>query len=222
MTKNSSQSGFGGLQTLIAVVLLGIIFMMTLKGGELVASIRAFITASEIQQYQDRVNVYYNLFQALPGDDIGAPARWGRNESVFIMFNAPVSYEGDDKIQGLFSDFGNATGEQFTAWRDLRFAGLIDGDPALVGQSAMPENLFGGRVGFAESSLGLQDVLCLTEIPGLAASRIDQRIDDGWSDRGSLRASSQWDHIAEMSFDVPDSEPYDPEKTYIICLPYFP
>ncbi|MGE3474400.1 MAG: type II secretion system protein [Rhodospirillaceae bacterium] len=214
------QAGFSALQMVIAVAILGFTFVMSLKGRELVVATRGVVTANQFRQFQDSVVKYETQYRAMPGDDPKAPRVWNRTNSIYIVNGVSVSQAGDLRIQGLLSDYGNATGEQFNAWRDLRFAGMLDGDTALVGQSAMPENLFGGQFGFAEDNVGLKNVICATRIPGDAARKIDERFDDGKIDTGSVRATSRWDPIdAKNHFDAPDETPYDPLKTYIICVP---
>jgi len=215
-----SERGVAPLVMIVAVVVLGFAFVMTLKGVELVHGMRAFIAATKFRQFSDFISFYEDRYHALPGDDRQAPGRWGRPRSVYIVNDLPVSFDGDLRIQGSLSDYGNATGEQFNAWRDLRLAGLLDGDIELFGQSAMPENPFGGRYGFAEDNLGLRDVICATQVPGGAAAIIDQRLDDGTINTGVVQATSRWDPIDAMNrFDTPDVAPYDPLKTYIICAP---
>jgi prepilin-type N-terminal cleavage/methylation domain-containing protein len=218
-----SQAGFSALEMMIAVSIVGIALMLTMKGTALLEPMRAFMTANQMTRYQDIVNTYRAQYRALPGDDRAAPTRWGRPPSVFILNNIPASFSGDDVLQGLLSDEANAAAEQFNAWRDLRFAGLIEGDKELVGRSAMPENAFGGQYGFAEDNLGLRQVLCATQIPGGAAAAIDKRLDDSNVSTGNVRGTSQWDPLeAKNHFEAPDTAPYDPEKTYIICIPFLP
>ncbi len=219
-TTDRRQAGVSSLQMLIAVAILGFTFVMALKGRELVHRTRGVVTANQLRAFQDHLVTYEAQYRALPGDDPRAPRTWRRENSVYIVNGVGVSMSGDLRIQGLLSDYGNATGEQFDAWRDLRFAGLLEGDTALVGRSAMPENLFGGEFGFAEDNLGLQNVICATRIPGDAALTIDERFDDGKIDTGNVRATSRWDPIdAKNHFDAPDEAPYDPLKTYIVCVP---
>jgi hypothetical protein len=218
--RHGRERGIAPLVMIIAVMILGFAFVMTLKGVALVHGARAFIAANKFRQFQDQILLYENQYRALPGDDRGAPNRWGRPNSVYIVNGTPVSYVGDLRIHGLLSDYGNATGEQFDAWRDLRFSGLLDGDKELVGQSAMPENPFGGVYGFAEDNLGLKDVICATQVPGDAAAAIDRRLDNGVINTGIVQATSRWDPVEAMNhFEAPDEQPYDPLKTYIICVP---
>lgn len=204
----------------IAVAILGFTFTMSLKGRELVHLMRGMVTANHLVEFQADLRAYEAQYGALPGDDPKAPRLWGRTNSIYMVNGVGVSHAGDERITGLLSDYANATGEQFDAWRDLRAAGIVDGPTDLVGRSAMPENLFGGSFGFAEDNFGLKNVICATQIPGDVALRIDDRLDDGKIDTGSVRATSRWDPIeAKNHFETSDEEPYDPLKTYIICVP---
>ncbi len=215
--------GFGAIEIVVVTFILGMVFVFTLKGTALVAPMRAYVIVQQVKQYQSAVLQYQSAFLALPGDDLNAPTRWRRPEALFAFGLSAASFAGNGKIDGLLDDAGNASGEQYMAWRDLRSAGLVEGDPTLVGQSARPENFFDGDFGFAADNLGIEQVLCLTRVPGRDAELIDKNLDDGNVSTGRLRGTSQWDPVgAKNHFDAPDAAPYDPEKTYIICVPNMP
>lgn len=218
-----TQRGFGGLEVVIAVVILGVVFAMAMKGAALVETMRAFIATYQIQNYQYKVFAYQAQFNHLPGDDPEAPRRFQRERAVFINQGVPLSLAGDLKLDGKLSDALSPNGEQFMAWRDLRYFGL-EGDPRAPGASAMPENPFGGVYGFDEGNLGQKGgSLCATRIPGRAAQMIDKRLDDGVIDKGAVVATSRYDVAsAGNHFEAPDSQPYDVEKEYIICAPIMP
>jgi hypothetical protein len=219
----SRQRGFSGLEVATAVIILGIVFAMAMKGTALVEAMRAFLAAYQIQNYQYRVFTYQAQFNHLPGDDPMAPRRFNRERSVFMDSGVPVTFNGDLKLDGKLSDALNPLGEQFMAWRDLRYAGM-EGDPLVPGASAMPENPFGGVYGFDQGNLGQKNgSLCATRVPGRAAEMIDHRLDDGVIDKGRVVATSRYDAAtAANHFDAPDSQPYDVEKEYIICVPLLP
>jgi type II secretory pathway pseudopilin PulG len=218
------KNGFGVIELVIAIVILGMVYLFTLQGLTLISSMRAFVLAQQIGQYRAAVQQYQADYRALPGDDAGAMGRWPpRPQSLYTVGRAVLSLADDGKINGPLDDRGNPLGEQYMAWRDLRFAGLVGGDTELVGQSARPETLSDITYGFAEDNLGLQQVLCLTRVPGADAARLDRRLDDGVINSGQLRGTSKWDPVeAQNRFEKPDDVPYDPDKTYIICLPYLP
>jgi len=217
-------SGFALIEMLCAVILLGILFVLTLKGTVLVDTMRAFMVGYKLEQFQSRILLYSGNHNYLPGDDPSAVRKFGRVPALTIVQGSTVSYTGDERINGKLSDALNPNGEQFMAWRDLRYAGLLEGDPELVGTSAQPENPFGGIYGFDEGNLGHNtNTLCATRIPGRAAELIDQRLDDGVIDQGRVRGTSNYDPANAFNhFESPDSHPYDVDKQYIICLPITP
>ncbi len=214
--------GFGAVELILTVIILGMVFLFALQGRALIAPMRSFVTIQQINQYKSAVSHYTSDYRLPPGDDAAAPKRWRRPPALFsIGLAAPVSFAGNGKIEGLLDDAQNPSGEQYLAWVDLRAGGYVVGDAALVGQSARPENLYGGNFGFAEDNLGLDQVLCLTQVPGSDAALIDKRLDDANIATGAMRATSQWDPVgAKNHFTQPDTVAYDPEKTYIICFPY--
>lgn len=217
--------GFGAIEMMVAVVILGMAFLFALKGRALLAPARAFLTIQQINQYKAAFSNYILEYKAIPGDDAAAPGRWRRQPSLYILplSPQPVSFAGDGRIRGPFDESQSPLGEQFMVWSDLRNAGLIPGDGSLVGQSARPENVFGGVFGFAEDNLGMDQVLCLGQVPGTDAQIIDKRLDDDSISTGEIRATSQWDPVGVMNrFAQPDTAAYDPEKTYLICLPVTP
>jgi len=216
----SGSRGFGAIELALVLVVLGIVFTFTLKGAALIPKMRAFVIGQQINQYKSAVQHYQDVYRNMPGDDPAAPGRWNRPPSLFVMSGRAFSLAGDSKIDGLLDDAGNASGEQYMAWSDLRNAGLAEGDPTLVGISARPENFYGGAFGFAAENLGLQQVLCLTRVPGADAETLDNQFDDGKVATGEMRGTSQWDPTEKKNnFPEPDKDPYNPEKTYIICVP---
>ena len=222
MKSSAASRGFSGMELTIALMVLGMIFVMTLKGASAILAMRAFVLAHQIEGYQSAVMQYVSDRAALPGDDARAPGD-GRQPSLVMVGGQPVSFAGDGKIDGDLDDPVNPLGEQYLAWQDLRRRQYVEGDAALVGQSAQPEHMYGGVFGFAADEFGLNQVLCLTKIPGDAAAAIDRKMDDGNVATGRLRGTSRWDPAeAHNHFTEPDSAPYDPAKTYIICLPYLP
>ncbi|MDX2223256.1 MAG: hypothetical protein SFV21_10930 [Rhodospirillaceae bacterium] len=212
--------GFSIIEMATAIILLGIVFVMTLKGRELVQTGRAFSVGYQMEQYLSRIQLYEAGYANLPGDDPTAPLRFGRPAATYFMNSLIVSEAGDGELDGRLGDTLSANGEHFMAWRDLRFAGLLEGDPELAGASAMPENPFGGVFGFDQGNLGQQPPgsLCATRVPGAAAETIDRRLDDGAIATGEVVATSRFSIQDANHFDAPDTEPYDVEKEYIICL----
>lgn len=215
--------GFGVLELALMIVVLGIVFVFTLKGTALIPHMRAFVVGHQIDQFRAAVLQYQNDYRNMPGDDPTAARRWQRGDALYTTGGRVLSLAGDGRIDGFLDDASNAAGEQYTAWGDLRRAGYVEGDPTLVGLSARPENTYGGAFGFAAENLGLEQVLCVTRVPGADAALLDKRYDDDNISTGQMRGTSQWDPAGRNNnFSEPDVEPYHPEKTYIICVPNTP
>jgi hypothetical protein len=213
-------AGFALFELVAAVVILGAILIMTVRGSEILVSLRALIVLRQFEQIAQKVEAYRSVFGRLPGDDVMAPARFRRPRALTWIGPIRADTSGNDQIDGLLSDFRSPEGEQFAVWRDLRLYGSLDGDASLVGFSAMPEHVFGGVLGFDQGNLGQKPPgsLCATRIPGRAAQSIDARLDDGRIDSGLMVGTANYATERYNHFAVPDSEPYDVEKEYIICL----
>lgn len=223
MRATAKAAGFTIIEMATVIIILGAVFLMTLKGRDFLQVVQAYMAGYQIQQYQARILAYEGEYRALPGDDINAPRRYGRDNAVFIKFGAVVTTAGDNKIDGALFDVTNPNGENFMVWRDLRYAGAVGGDPSLAGSSAMPPNPFGGVFGIDEGNLGQETAsLCATRVPGRAAEIMDNRLDDGVINTGRVVATARYDVAVFNHFDEPDDAPYDYEKQYIICAPIFP
>ncbi len=198
--------------------------LFSLKGAVLVDAIKAEVVRSEMQQFQASVGRFLTDYKELPGDSVAAERMWGREQSLSRTPSGQLAaMVNNGRIEGTFYDTGNAGGEQYNAWRDLRFAGMVTGDAALQGSSAMPENPFGGFYGFDEGNLGQKSgSICTSRIPGRSALQIDSRIDDGGINTGRMVATSKFSIEQNNHFEAPDSEPYNVEKEYIICVPLLP
>lgn len=219
----AGQRGMSIIELTMTVIVLGITFVFALKGSVLVDNMRAFMTQNKIQHLQNRIFLYQAQFNSLPGDDPQAGRRWRIPEAVIRVGDAFANSRGDGRVQGDFFDSLAPNGEQFMAWRHLRRAGLLDGDPEAVGLSALPENAYGGVIGLDEGNLGQKvGSMCTTRIPGAGALRIDKALDDGVINTGLVVGTSRYSVEENNHFSAPDSEPYNLEKEYIICVPIFP
>lgn len=219
--------GFGGIELIINVVLIGIVFLLLLKAESGIDYVGGVFTARRIETTQLLIFSYREDHSFLPGDDPLAPRRFRRDVARTRGFNGNFTDLTDSSvIDGYLLDSENVLGEHFTAWQDLRYSGKIDGDPTIQGIEALPSNLFGGVLGFDSGNLGMEDgSLCLTNLPGLTAQVIDEELDDGIIGTGNVVASSQlpkspdeaWGH-----YDEPDSASYDPDKRYLLCTTQLP
>ncbi len=223
-SRSPGSRGFGLLEFIIAIVILGALILATLQGREMLISMRAMVTWRQIEQIQNKIEAYRAAHVgAFPGDDPKALRRYNRQPAMGRLGQTLIDQTNNGRIDGRLSDFSSPDGEQFMAWRDLRYDGLLDGDPSFQGSAAMPENPFGGVFGFDEGNLGLKtNSLCATQIPGSAASAIDRKLDDGVMATGRLVATGKDDPSEGNHFSAPDEGDYVIENKYIICYALLP
>ncbi len=222
-----SARGFGGLEMLINVAILGIIFVLLLKAEDGINYARGVFEARQIETMQIIILGYREDHSFLPGDDPLAPRRFRREPAFTRTFAGGFAdLTNNDVIDGYLFDAENEFGEHFRAWQDLRYAGKLGGEPEMSGMAALPGNLSGGVYGLDSGNLGMEDgSLCSTNLPGITAQVVDDSLDDGNIQTGLVVGTArlpeipddQWGH-----YDEPDSEPYDPEKRYMICTTQLP
>lgn len=219
--------GFGGVELIINIILLGIVFLLLLKAEAGIDYIGGVFTARRIETTQLLIFSYREDHSFLPGDDPLAPRRFRRDVARTRTFTGRFSDLTDNGvIDGYLLDEENVLGEQFTAWQDMRYSGKIDGDPEVQGLEALPSNLFGGVYGFDSGNLGMEDgSLCLTKLPGLTAEVIDKELDDGVINTGNVVSTSRLPETPDDAwgrYDEPDTAPYNPDKRYLLCTTQLP
>src|SRR4030066_1446862 len=75
------QSGFTLIEIAIVLVIIGLLLGGILKGQELITQGRIRNVANDFQSVTAAINLYQDRYRALPGDDIGANARWSTTTS---------------------------------------------------------------------------------------------------------------------------------------------
>jgi prepilin-type N-terminal cleavage/methylation domain-containing protein len=176
------QAGFSLVELAVVLVVAGLLLGAALKGRALIATAeyRAFDNALEAHARAFRT--FRARYDALPGDLARAGTRFGL---------AGANGDGDGIIDGPGA-CPSARAESCLAWRHLRAAGLIDGDPAASGADAAPEHAYGGAIaglftGTAASGR-FGHWMTATAVPAEAARRLDRALDDGRCDTGRVAA----------------------------------
>lgn len=205
---NRKQRGFTLIELAMVLVIIGLLLGGVLKGRELIDSARLRNIAGDLDGIATAVQVYRERYRALPGDDPGAGEGRGW---------AALACDGgcDGLIGAAGSDPFSAEGEGVNAWRGLRYAQLLTGDPASTGLPALPEHAGGGRIGLGRGLFGwgvAQHSVCLDNLPGKMASALDLQLDDGRNDSGSIRAASA------SAASQPEQKPYsETGSSYVLC-----
>lgn len=184
--------GFSLIEMALALVIVGILLSLGLKGYQLLDTARLRAVAAQIQSLQSAVMLYQDRFHALPGD---GPAIGGTT----------VSGNHNGLVEG---DGFKASTEAGQFWTHLGQAGLFavpparSGDTLTFGQGLVAARTGGGWIVQHSPEQGLQGLwMILGDIPNTGetlprpalrsdmAQTLDQQLDDGLPESGQLRAS---------------------------------
>ncbi len=185
------QSGFTLIEIAIVLVIIGLLLGGILKGQELITQGRIRNVGNDFQSMTAAINLYQDRYRALPGDDLGAAARWTATGSTTTSGN------GDGMIgTGTAGTpaYNSATpgDESRLFWQHLRLAGLVGGatTTGAVG-TANPPNAASGVTGVQNGAFELNGiVICSNNLPAKIAQAIDTQFDDGIATTGTVRATT--------------------------------
>ncbi len=183
MRKDLREKGFTLVELAIVMVIIGLMLGAVLKGQSMIDNARQKRLISDLQGITAAYYSYLDMYNALPGDDPSANARW----------SGVADGSGNGRIGGaeLTPD-----GESLEAWQALRSARLISGDPAATGAAALPRHPYGGRVGIGDfnfqGTIGWGNRIFVDNLSGTVASLIDLKLDDGVWDSGDIRGSAAY------------------------------
>ncbi|WP_018606727.1 prepilin-type N-terminal cleavage/methylation domain-containing protein [Uliginosibacterium gangwonense] len=182
------QSGFTLVEIAIVLVIIGLLLGGVLKGQELINSAKSKAVISDFRNTATMIAAYQDRFRALPGDDANAA------KHLSGAVNA-TGTPGDGLIGGVWNS-STATDESVLLWQHLRLAGLAAGDTTDPASAAsltdwLPRNTEGGRIG-VQSTVPVAGwpgrlFVCQSNISGRIAQQVDTTMDDGSSDKGSVR-----------------------------------
>lgn len=182
----SRQSGFTLVEIAIVLVIIGLLLGGVLKGQELIENAKIKNLKNDYQGVAAAFYAYKDRYNATPGDDAGAFARWATPAPAAITAgNGTV-----ETVQTWTACTPASIIESCLAWQHLRRAGLVSGDTA---SSADSINAYGGVTRLLTSSGAVTGVasglnICMGSLPAKAAEAIDRAFDDGNPATGTVRA----------------------------------
>ena len=182
------EAGFTLVELAIVLVVIGIVVGAVLKGQELIYNAKVKRTVSLIKELMAAVQIYYDRYGYLPGDDPTASSRWsgapdGNGDGIicYRFWDCPPSANRDEYKYLI---------------RHLRYANLISGDPnetdpwiqipigstraSVVSTIHIATWTASGNPHFGKL------VAHVLAIPGEASEIIDRIMDDGNCTTGSL------------------------------------
>ena len=189
-----NQSGFTLIEIAIVLVIIGLLLGGVLKGQELIQSAKIKNIIAEFSGTTVGFYGYQDRYKTIPGDDIGAVARWTTASGV-------ANGDGNSILKGAFNSTATAD-ESFQAWAHMRQAGFIGGSGG-----GGPTNAYNGVLGLQNGADSFSNgtagtgfsgvIICESHVPDKAAAAIDNQLDDGQPNTGIVRA------VVEVSGAVP-------------------
>jgi len=179
MMKLGDRKGFTLIEIAIVMVIIGLLIGAILKGQAMIEDAKQKRLLNDLQSISAAYFAYYDRYSAIPGDDTSTHG-WSEVSAG----------DGDGLIEGSAT---TPSGESLEAWQALRSAGLLTGDPAATGASALPNTPYNTKYGLSNmdfgTGIGTRNYILVNDIPGSVAEVVDIKFDDGDNDSGTVQAS---------------------------------
>ena len=193
--KASKTQGFTLVEIAIVLVIIGLLLGGILKGQEMITQAKIKNVISDFSGISAAYHGYVDRYKRIPGDDLcaGSGATAATCGTTTARWSGASSGNGDGTITGKYNST-TATDESRLWWDHLRRSGFVSG----VGDS-QPFNALSGQIGVQTgnsaggAALGgfAGIIICSANLPDKIAIAADTQMDDGVSDKGTVRAVAQ-------------------------------
>lgn len=204
------QSGFTLVEIAIVLVIIGLLLGGILKGQELIENSRVTNAVNDINGLKAAYNAYLDRYRRIPGDDNTFTNRG-------TEWNGVTAGGGNGVLNIGAGQTYTGAGESTAFFQQLRAAGFISGDKTQSAANAPPQNPWGGKTGVTNAAVqgytAATKLICLSNVPGKAAIAIDNRLDDGLSNSGSVRATTG----ANVTAPGAAAGNYTEDNSYTVC-----
>lgn len=183
-----TSAGFTLVEIAIVLVIIGLLLGGVLKGAELIDNSKVRKAASEVNGTIAAYYSYQDRYNRIPGDEGPVATLQARGAS---WANITQAGNNNGVLNITLAQTFNGAGENDDFWQHLKAAGFVNGNPADAGQTALPRNAFGGLIGVTAAAMGTLNgaKVCMSQVPGKAASALDSQLDDGQAGNGRMRAT---------------------------------
>jgi prepilin-type N-terminal cleavage/methylation domain-containing protein len=210
------QRGFTLIEIAIVLVIVGLLVGGILQGQSLIESSRVKQAVRSMNSVSAAVFSYQDRYGALPGDDGPIGDLTARGAS----WAAVIAGDNDGILEvPLLNTWDGAT-ESGAFWQMLRSGGFLSGNPADTLAASLPANAWGGLLGITTADMGggmTGNKVCQSQVPGASSIAIDNELDDGLGDSGSVRATLGVGGANTIPTDVALVAPYSEDDVYTVC-----
>lgn len=182
MVQNSKSDGFTLVEMAIVLVIGGLMLGAVLKGQTMIETFKLQRFMADLKSINIAYITYLNMYNALPGDDARDHGWAGVRTG-----------DSDGWIDNTASEKEN---EANAAWRALRWAGILSGNPVAAGSAILPDTPYGGKYLFGNrhfgARFGKRNCVEVYNMAGNLAESVDIKFDDGLHDSGIITASKAY------------------------------
>lgn len=222
MKQLRNQKGFTLVEIAIVLVIIGLLLGGVLKGQELIENGKVKRAANDMNGVVAAYHSYTDRYNRLPGDD--GPTLAILQARGGSWANITQTGNNNGVITSTAANTWDGGNESDNFWQHLKAAGFINGNPADAGANAIIRNPFGGLMGLTNAAImasggaGTElsgNKVCLSQVPGKLATTLDNQLDDGLPNTGSLRATLGAVGVNTVPGVVAAS--YNEDSQYTIC-----
>jgi prepilin-type N-terminal cleavage/methylation domain-containing protein len=219
LNRPRGQHGFTLVEIAVVLVIVGLLLGAVLKGQELIENSRVKNAVNEISSVKAAAYGYLDRYKSLPGDDGPIGSLTGRGSN---WTGITAAGNRDGVVGAGANPFAAPTGEHLGFWQHLRSSGFLTGAATDTGLAALPKNAFGGQTGLASLTTQLGNfntrAVCMSQVPGKAATALDNQLDDGRPNSGTVRSTLQ----AGAASTAPGAAAtaYSEDQRYTLCTTF--
>jgi prepilin-type N-terminal cleavage/methylation domain-containing protein len=193
----TNQKGFTLVEIAIVLVIIGLLLGGILKGQEMITQAKIKNIISDFSGISAAFHGYQDRYRALPGDDLGAAARWATAP-------AATSGNGNGVVAGTYNNGGAACAANVEAcswWDHLRRSGFVAGSGVSQPLNAVSgivgvqsgDNAGGAVLGTGAAGTGgfFGLMMCSANHPDKVGIATDTQMDDGVRLTGTVRGQLQ-------------------------------